>query len=429
MSHPGRTERKEEASSQEKEEDGKREQDLYQPRSLFPNRIQQAPRSELFMSTNAYGLVGQASFRGNDGATRNVDYTQRLHNNPSNEFLGPGLGFENREFTAIGDSFELDDFNLGIDENEPTPNFPVARNLQGSNESRAFPPQRMPPENITGEGRVSSIVPNDYERQYILSLYAHGSCLPKAQDEGMDRKPAAMDPTLHPNLQQLRNQHQQYYHPNQQAMHPLELFFNTSMNRPLQNQQAQREVAEQIALPVASLTRGSAKAPRRTKRNLKPPPEASFPRQSPRRSKRITANSTRKKASPKKSPDKKKASPKRAQPRTLQVKQWSETRKAILQEARTQRQSDALHTWFERLGDLQEFIDEQGHGKISDLYYTPAIDKASMYLTILSTQITANSQCSSEISPKPLIGMLGQQNEDGEKEVCGWRRLQQFDSR
>ena len=379
------TERKEEASTHEKEEDVKREQqDLYQPRSLFPNQMQQATRSELFMPTNPYGLIGHAALRGNDSATRNVDYTQRLHNNPSNEFLGPGLGFENREFTAVGDSFELDDFNLGIDVNEPTPNFPVARNLQGNNESHAFPPQRMPPENGTGEGRASSIVPNDYERQYILSLYAHGAYLPKMNEEDMDRKPAAMDPTLHHNLQQLRNQHQQYHHPNQQPRHPTELFFNPSINRPLQNQEAQREVSVPKTPPVASVARGAAQATRRTKRNLKPPPEASLPQQSPRRSKRITANATRKKASPKKSPAKKKAIPKKAQQRTLKVKQGSETREAMFQEARTQRQTDALHTWFERLGDLHEFIDERGHGKISNFYFTPAICKVSIKLTVLS---------------------------------------------
>ncbi len=377
MGHPGRTDRQAEASlqGQEEEDGGEREDDLYQPRSLFPSQTQQSSQSGISVSTDSYtgtfGVTGHTTFGGNESVTRNLDYTQRLQNDPaSNEYIGPGLAFDNREFSGVNSSFEMDNFdedlrlNPLIDMNEPTPNFPVPQNLEGNNDSQALPQQRMPTENKTEDDRVSSNVPNRFEKEYIFSLYAHGSCAPQTKD-GEDRKPGAIDiPPRH-------SLHQQHYHPHQPRMHLFpslnrELPLHPNINQPLPNQDAAGGDFAQLKVPpVASVPRGSTPAPpgrQTTKGDLKSPPGASLPT---RRSKRITAHAIQNETT---TPNKRKSKAVKVRVKRSKTRTRSKSIEKMMNEVRTKRQVEALHTWFERLKELEEFKEANGHGKLSNLW-------------------------------------------------------------
>ena len=400
MSHHGNKDREHEVLPQEREDEGKREQGLnYEPRNLFP--IQNSIRSEISVSidpkSGAFDPPRHVMFGGNTSSTRNVDYSQRIHNDHSGELPGSEIGFENQRSSTLdhhqppqplmtfndGDSFAIGSIENITDElrtnplinlNEPINNFQAIQDFEGNNFSDTFA------QNSVDESTVSAVVPNRFEKQYILSMYAHGSYTPQTNDEDMDQKPAAVDRTL------LHNQQQQYCHPSQQFMYPtqasnLAFAFHPNTNRSMRDQvEEEKELDERKPPPEASVTRESDRSPQETRKarlNHKPPPAVSLLAQGNRRSSRITALATRNESKKEKghsSMTKIIKSKTRAGSKTkVKVKRKSSSKKIFtptpkqLGEARTKRKMKALLTWFDRFRELVKFIDDNKHGKVFDL--------------------------------------------------------------
>jgi hypothetical protein len=305
-----------------------------------------------------------------DDATRTAESARRIRDSSSGTSLGSRYDLENRGFSSteaahpssssalLNDgSFEIENYenlteDLGlnplIDVNEPTPQVPPPKNLEDNNQGTV---SAIIPATILAT--IPATIPNCYEKEYILSFYAHGVCAPQTHDEDMDKKPAAVDSTIFQQQQQRSSSIQNA------------LSFDQTIT-------GEKGGEGRKITPVASVVRGSDRSSEQEgKSDLKPPPVPSLTRGN-RRSSRIH---TQKKAVPKRArPSVGKFS--RARPtigtesnmKTSASKKRKSTKvagpsKKQLKEARTPRKIEALQTWFKRLQELVDFKDANGHGK------------------------------------------------------------------
>ena len=412
MSHPGGTDREAKVSQREvKEERERDDNDIVQNMSLDVVRsetsIPNNPFAGAFSGSEASIPRPQSTIGGtdNDNVNWNMGYNQmfnfenrRLSMTPSDRpLLHPA--FSNDAIFDI-DNYENLTEDLGrnplIDMNET-----LTDTIKDNNVSVAYP-QRNSSELI-----ATSSIPNNYEQQYIFSLYSRGNCAPQRRDENMERKPAAFDSALFQQQHQQLRQHQ--------SVNLTQPVFDQNTHRPLQNRKAS---------PVASATGESTRLSpekRKSQKELNVTQVSSILTGSRRRSNRIITKKVKEvvptKAFPKvvKHPRvKTRAGFKKKMHIVTQLPKPTEKQ---LREAKTPRKIEALQTWYKRLGELIEFKDANGHGKC---YHSDS--RLFLHEIIVSTSILTgapsilvNSKCSAAVQREPFIRYLGKQTKNGEK--------------
>jgi len=432
MSPPGSTDPEEKSSPDKPDEERESHLDpSFQPENSDQNRMDNYIRSESTIPNHPFTrtFAGRDPSIPDDSITstgmghtplgivrntaRNVRNDELTRHDPSSELQRTGVNFETRGFSAgnpvrsLSSSALLDDGSFEIEENynslaatfelhpligdnEPTTDLPRTYSFEGTNDPLTYPQHAHHHDNDVGEGTVSAIIPNQYERNFLFNLYAHGFCAPQRHDENMDRKPAAMDPVLFQQQQQLHHfphfPHQAYNYPTQAANNPSS--FNPTLDRSPQHQGTiDTQMNNRKPPPVASLSRQSDRASQgkgtaETKAsNLEAPPIASLPGQGNRRSNRRAPQTKKSKKKPK--ANARKASPKGAKFTRSKTRIGPKIKIATgkksssvssrehpiqptstqLAEARTPRKLEALQTWFQRLQDLIEYKDAHGHSK------------------------------------------------------------------
>ena len=253
-----------------------------------------------------------------------------------------------------------------IDVDEPTTSFHLAQGFEETNDQLIYS-RHTPQQENDGDGTVSAMIPNYYERQYLFSLYAHGFCAPQCHEEIMDTKPPAIDSSL---FRQLQQQQQQF--PHQVSNYPTQAVQNVPT--------FDRKIPPVASFPSQSDRSSQENAAKGNE--LKDPDDAPLPRRGSRYSTRST-NQTKKSKTTKTTAIKAhsktikfKRPSTRAESRTTtandkyvrssssQGDQIQPTSKQI-QEACTPRKLEALQTWFKRLQELIDFKDANGHSKLT----------------------------------------------------------------